>query len=292
VQKSVLRNGPLSQAVTVAALATFAALCLLPLIHTLALSLSSGARSGEVGIVPIELNAKAYQFVARNRQFWKAIRVSAERVALGLAVDLSVVILTAYPLSRGNSFRGQKGYLLFFTIAMLFNGGLIPTFMVVKYTGLMNHILALVIPEAVNVANIFLLANFFKTIPRELDEAAFVDGAGHWRTLWRIYVPLSLPALAVVTIFILVWHWNAWFDGLLYIGDSSAYPLQTYLHSLVIQQDSPLLFAKDDSDLYALISERTTKAAQVLIAALPMLVVYPFLQRYFVAGSVLGGVKE
>ncbi|TMY87285.1 carbohydrate ABC transporter permease, partial [Klebsiella pneumoniae] len=176
-------------------------------------------------------------------------------------------------------------------ITMLFHGGLIPLYMTVKYTGIMNTLWALVLPNAVPVFNVVLLLNFFRGLPKELEEAAFMDGAGHWTTLWRVMVPLSAPALATITLFATVGHWNAWFDGLIFMNSPDNYPLQSYLQTVVINRDLSLV---SSSDLKALaeVSDRTAKAAQIFLGALPILLVYPFLQRFFMKGIVLGSVKE
>jgi len=138
---------------------------------------------------------------------------------------------------------------------------------------------------------LILLLNFFRGLPKELEEAAYMDGAGHWTTLWRIFVPLSTPVLATITLFATVHHWNSWFDGLIFMNSPMNYPLQSYLQTVVIQQD---LSANTNVDLDSLaeISDRTAKAAQIFLGALPILLVYPFLQRFFVKGIVLGSVKE
>jgi len=173
---------------------------------------------------------------------------------------------------------------------MLFSGGMIPTYMIVRYTGLLDSIWALILPGAVPVFNVILLMNFFKAVPRELEESAFMDGAGYFTILWKITLPLSLPALATLTVFSMVGHWNAWFDGMIYMSDSRNYPLQTYLQSILVSTNVKLM-TKAQAELLRLISDRTLKAAQVFIAAIPILLVYPFLQKYFVKGLMVGAIK-
>jgi putative aldouronate transport system permease protein len=171
------------------------------------------------------------------------------------------------------------------------SSGLIPWYIAIKNIGLIDSIWALVLPGAVNVFNVVLLLNFFRNLPKELEEAAFIDGAGHWRSLWNIYVPLSAPSLATLTLFTVVWHWNAWFDGLILMNSPDHYPLQSYLRTVVIDMDSMFRSTQDLTDL-AEISDRTSKAAQIFLGTLPILLVYPFLQRYFIKGITLGSVKE
>jgi putative aldouronate transport system permease protein len=163
--------------------------------------------------------------------------------------------------------------------------------MVVRYTGLINSIWALVIPCAVQIFNIILMMNFFRSIPPDVSESAEIDGAGHFRIMLQIYLPLSLPALATMVVFTMVYHWNAWFDGMIYMNHSVKYPLQTYLQAILVQPN-PRMITKATAELLRMISDRTLKAAQVFIAAIPILLIYPFLQRYFVSGILLGSVKE
>jgi putative aldouronate transport system permease protein len=157
--------------------------------------------------------------------------------------------------------------------------------------GLLNSIWALVLPSAVPVFNIILLLNFFRGLPKELEESAFMDGAGYWTVLWRIYVPISLPAMATVGLFTMVGHWNAWFDGLIYMSTPDQYPLASYLQTIIKGIDLTKMTGQDALTM-AEVSDRTAKAAQIFVGTLPILLVYPFLQRFFVQGIVLGSVKE
>ncbi|MCM8900065.1 carbohydrate ABC transporter permease [Caldicoprobacter algeriensis] len=270
-----------------------AALCLIPLINVFAVSLSSPSRAtaGEVWLWPKDFTMEAYKYVMRSSDFWRAMFVSIERVVLGTAIGMLMTIMCAYPLSKKSDvFRARKIYVWIFFFTMLFNGGLVPTFLVVYYTGLLDSIWALVIPGAVNTWHIILMLNFFRSMPVELEEAAFLDGASHWNILWRIFVPLSKPAIATITLFTIVGHWNAWFDGLLYMRKSYNYPLQTYLQSLLTIDISKFL-TQEQQNIVAKLSPKTIRSAQVFIAAFPVLCVYPFLQKYFTKGLVLGSVK-
>ncbi|MBO9610860.1 MAG: carbohydrate ABC transporter permease, partial [Paenibacillaceae bacterium] len=181
-------------------------------------------------------------------------------------------------------------YAWFFVITMLFHGGLIPWYVVIRSTGLLDTIWALVLPGAVPVFSVVLLLNFFRQLPREMEESAYVDGAGHWTVLWKIFVPTSLSALATIALFSLVGHWNSWFDGLILMGKPEHYPLQSYLQTVIVASGSSMPTA--DWASMAEISDRTVKSAQIFIGMLPILLVYPLLQKYFVKGIVLGSVKE
>jgi putative aldouronate transport system permease protein len=212
-------------------------------------------------------------------------------VGLGLIINTALTLLCAYPLSRSaHRFPARKYYVAGFLVAMLFSGGLIPTYMVVVRTGLMGSIWALVIPGAVPLFNVIVLLNFFRDIPDEIEEAAFIDGASHFTVLSRIYIPLSTAALATVTLFVIIGHWNSWFDGMIYINRPEGYPLQTYMRNVLVMED----FTNNtigEIMLKIATSERTLKAAQVFLGCMPVLLVYPFLQRYFTKGLVLGSVK-
>lgn len=275
-------------------LALLSILCLVPLIHVLAVSFSSSAAAtaGLVKLWPVEFTISSYQFVLAKPAFLTSIGVTLQRVAIGLTINMLLTILVAYPLSKEvNKFPMRTVYVWIFVITILFQGGLIPLYMTVKYTGIMDTIWALVLPNAVPVFNVVLLLNFFRGLPKELEEAAFMDGAGHWRTLWQIIVPLSAPALATLTLFATVGHWNSWFDGLIFMDSPSHYPLQSYLQTVVINRDLSLISSSDMKSL-AEVNDRTAKAAQIFLGALPILLVYPFLQRFFMKGIVLGSVKE
>lgn len=202
-----------------------------------------------------------------------------------------LTILVAYPLSKtARIFPARKVYVWVFLFTMLFQGGLIPWYLTIKYTGLTDNILALVLPGAVPIYNIILLLNFFRQLPKEMEEAAFIDGAGHWTTLWRIFVPTSTAALATITLFSVVGHWNSWFDGIILMNRAEKYPLQSYLQTIVISQNFQIMGA-DSYKILKELSNKTITTAQIFIGAVPILMVYPFLQRYFTKGIVLGSVK-
>lgn len=272
----------------------FAALiCIIPMIHIAAVSFSSSsaAAANKVILWPVEFSLNSYQYVAKRAAFWQSMFVSIERVVLGGAINLLLTILVAYPLSKEkNEFRFRSFYAWLFFITMLFGGGLIPWYMVIRQMGLLNKIWALILPGAVPVFSVIILLNFFRQVPKELSEAAFIDGAGHWTTLWKIYVPVSTPALATITLFALVGHWNSWFDGLLLMNDPKNYPLQSYIQTIVVQRDYGSMTREQIQQL-ATISDRTLRSAQIFMGSLPIIAVYPFLQKYFVKGIVLGGVK-
>lgn len=267
-------------------------ICLLPMIHILAVAFSgkAAAQANLVNLWPINFTTDAFVETLKNRNFGMALLTSVYRTVLGLIFFLVFTVLTAYPLSKSDSeFKGKSIYLWFFVFTMFFSGGLVPTYILITKLKLINSILALVLPGALNVWSAILLINFFKGIPKEIEESATIDGAGRFKSLLRIILPLSLPSLATLSLFTMVGHWNSWFDGMIYNTNASKYPLATLLQIIVVQQDFSKITA-DPKDL-ANISNRTVKAAQIFIAAVPILLVYPYLQRYFVSGIVVGAVK-
>jgi putative aldouronate transport system permease protein len=274
-------------------LSVAALLCIVPFIHVVALSFSDNAAvsGGLVTLWPVRFTMEPYIYVLEREAFWKAFGVTMLRTSLGTLINVVLVILLAYPLAMSNEkLRARTVYVWFFFFTMLFNGGLIPGYVLIKELGLMDTIWALILPGAVTVFNIILMLNFFRQVPEELEDAANIDGAGHWRTLWQIYVPVSVPAVATITLFCLVGHWNAWFDGLIFMRNAENYPLQSYLRTIVVEFDFQTMSATDAIRL-AQLNDRSVKAAQMIVAAIPILLVYPFLQRYFVSGIKLGSVK-
>lgn len=270
-----------------------ALLCVIPLLHIAAISFSSSAAAstGKVVLWPIDFCLNSYEFVAKRAAFWHSMLTSVERIALGGAINLVLIILTAYPLSKEKSeLRFRSFYAWIFFVTMMFSGGLIPSYMVIKQLKLIDSIWALVLPGAVPVFSVILMLNFFREVPKELAEAAHIDGAGHWTILWKLYVPVSTPALATVLLFSLVGHWNSWFDGLIYMNNPDNYPLQSYIQTIVVQRTYSMM-SREEIQQLATISDKTLRAAQIFLGSLPIVLVYPFLQKYFVKGIVLGGVK-
>lgn len=269
--------------------------CLIPILNLLALSFSSSSAimANKVGLFPVEFTTRAYNYVMSNSEFWTAVRVSAKRVLLGVPINLILTILVAYPLSKSDEqFPKRRFYVAYMLTVMLFNGGLMPTYYIVAKTGLIDTIWSLVIPGAVPIFNCIVLMNFFRGIPTELEESAKLDGANQWTIMKDIYLPLSKPSIATITLFSLVSHWNAWFDGLIYSNYTYNYPLQSYLQTIVTST-TEMLKTSDVKTIMALasVNETNLQAAQIFIAVIPLMVVYPFLQKYFTTGLTMGSVK-
>lgn len=267
-------------------------LCLLPLVYIVSLSLSgkSAAAAGRVTLFPVDFTFYSYKYMLSDYRFFDAFAVSVKRVLIGGAINFALTILMAFPLSKERSeFKSRNFYIWVIVFTMMFNGGLIPWYMVIKNLHLIDTIWALTLPTAVPIFNVILLMNFFRNLPKEISEAATVDGAGPWRMLLRISVPLALPAIATVTLFSVVNHWNAFFDGMILMNKQSNIPLQTYIQQLVVQ---PVISSTTRAEDLINFSQRTFNAAKIVVTMLPILVIYPFLQKYFVSGITLGSVKE
>lgn len=264
--------------------------CLLPLLHLLAQSFSSkGAINGNlVSFWPVGFNVDANIKTFENSNFVRSMGISVVRTILGTFISMFVITTAGYALSK--DFRGRNGLMWIFIVTMLFSGGLIPSYILVSSLGLKDTIWALVLPGAFGAYNLILIMNFFRTIPKALEEAALIDGASFFKIFWKIYLPLSLPGLATIGLFIMVGHWNSWFDGILYMSSTENYPLASFLQTVVVQSSSQNM-ALDPTAAKAM-SEKSIKAAQIFIGTLPIIIVYPFLQKYFVKGIVLGSVKE
>ncbi len=267
--------------------------CLLPLLNMIAISLSSSneVSSNKVGLLPVDLTFTTYEKLFKDTQFWASFWISVCRVVLGTALNMFFVISMAYPLSKSKyRFPAREIYIKIVIFAMLFSGGIIPLFMVVSKLKMINTIWALVLPGAVPVFNVILLINFFKGVPDSLDEAARIDGASTLEILLKIYLPVSLPALATVGLFSIVNHWNDYFSGLLYMNKASLYPLQTYIQQLTV--DITQVTDVEQLKQLATLSNRSFNATKIVVSTIPLLIIYPFLQKYFVSGIVIGAVKE
>ncbi len=270
-------------------------LCLMPFVNLFAISLSKASyvEAGYVTVYPKGFTLTSYKFVLENDKFWTSFLNSVERLAIGLPLNMIVLILTAYPLSKTNEeFAARTKFSWFFVFTMMFTGGLIPTYLVVMKMGMLNSIWSLVLPNVLSVSNMILLMNFLRSIPKEMEEAAKIDGGGIFKILVFIVLPVAKPGLATVALFRIVSHWNSWFDGMIYMKSSVNYPLQTYLRTLVVDFEAVISESvRGHGELLAMMNARTGRAAQLFIATVPIIMVYPFLSKYFTTGLVMGSVK-
>ena len=243
--------------------------CFYPLWYTFCVSISSkaAAEGGLVTIYPIGSNVKSYSLIMGDSAFWNSFWISIKRVVIGTIWTMVVLI-------------------------MMSNGGTIPWFITVKNYGMIDTMAALVLAGSVPVFNVLLMMNFFRGIPGDLEEAARVDGAGPWRILWQIVVPCSKPVIATIVLFTSVGYWNEYFQGLVLMNKETNYPLQTYIRQISVQIPVGVTLTAEQYQQLAQNSNKSLEAAKVFIALVPMLIVYPFLQKYFVTGITLGAVKE
>lgn len=287
------RGEKIFSVVNVILLTILAVVCAAPIINTVAISFSNSAEvaKGNVLFWPKQFSLDAYEFILTRSAFFDALIVTLKRLVLGTAIQMILIVLCAYPLSmERKNFHMRTVYVWVFVFTMLFGGGTVPVYMTVKQANLLGTIWALVLPGAVPVYNILLTLNAFRSLPKELSESFSIDGAGHLRTMLQLYVPLSMATLATVLLFTVVGHWNSWFDGMLYMNSPETYPLATYLRSVIVSYDFTNV-SSQDAYLLSKISTRTSKCAQIVVSMVPIMLVYPFLQKYFVKGVVMGSVK-
>jgi putative aldouronate transport system permease protein len=271
-------------------LALIALTCLLPLLHIASLSLShtQDILSGRVTFWPVGWNTDAFTSMIEGTRMLSAFRNSVVITVVGVALSMLVTVLTAYPLSR-KLFPGRRYVTLALIFTMMFTGGMIPTYLIVKTFGLVNSYWALWIPALVNTYNMLVMKTYFENIPDELEEAGKMDGCGQWRQLVQIILPLSKPVLATITLFYAVSYWNSFFNVMLYINESAKYNLAVLVQNMI--QNQQLLQEIVLSGAQVEVVPESLKAASVMIMMLPMIVIYPFLQKYFVKGVMLGAVK-
>lgn len=271
--------------------------CLLPLINIVAISFSGSAAvsANRVGLLPVDFTTTAYRRIIEDSQFWRSFGISVVRVVLTLILNLVLTIPMAYAMTRSKrEFRARNIYMNMLVFAMLFNGGMIPTYIVIKNLHLLNTIWALILPGAVPIFSVILLMNFFNGVPKALEEAAIIDGANQFQVLLKIMVPCAKPSIATVSLFSIVGSWNDFFGGLIYMQKVDDYPIMTYIQSLSIDLQELVQSSASSSALenVAELSNRNLNAAKIVVAVIPLLLIYPFLQRYLISGIVMGSVKE
>ncbi|HOH17806.1 MAG TPA: carbohydrate ABC transporter permease [Bacilli bacterium] len=271
-------------------LSIFGLSIIMPFLNLLATSLSDqvAVSNGSVSFWPKNFTWSAYQFVIQNNQFWNGLKTTVFVTLVGTTLALMVTTLAAYPLSLPK-FKARKFFLVIFIIVMLFNGGLIPTYLLINQLGLRNNRWALILPSLISTYNMLLVKNYFETLPEALYESAKIDGATEFQIFIKITLPLSLPTLATVALFYAVGFWNAYVNGMLYISTPSKMPLQTYLQTLLNMAYIPA--HELSPEVAESLSTESIRAATIFSATIPILVLYPFLQKYFVKGLVLGSDK-
>lgn len=271
-------------------------LCLLPLWYIVAISFSeaSAVEGNMVSLVPVGFNLTAYEELLSDSQFWRSFGISVVRVILAVIINTVLTVMLAYPLTKNErEFKGRNIYMNLLIFAMLFNGGLVPTFLTLKKYNMLNTIWALVLPGAVPIFNVILLMNFMYGVPKSLEEAAVLDGANPLQVLTKVYLPCSVPVLATVALFSIVGSWNDFYSGLMYITRINNYPLMTYIQSITINMEDILKNGTAEEIMRASqVSSQNLNAAKIVVAVIPLMLIYPLLQKYFITGIVIGSVKE
>lgn len=262
---------------------------ILPFLYVLAVSFTSPHEVAKGGLIlfPKEWSLSAYRYIFSTNTLIRSLFVTILVTVVGTFINLFMTSVMAYPLSR-KRLRGRQGIMLMVLFTMLFSGGMIPMYFIVKYMGLTNTLWSLMIPTAISAFNLIVLKNFFQNIPDELEDSAKIDGSNDLGVFFRIVLPLSGPAIATFALFYAVDHWNTFFNAVLYINDNTKWPLQVYLREIVILAQSRIGDAGFDE---AQIQPLTIRMAVVVFATVPILCVYPFLQKHFTKGVMLGSVK-
>lgn len=272
-------------------------ICLLPLVNIVAISLSGSAAvtANKVGLLPVDFTTAAFKKIVADNQFWRSFGISIFRVIVSLVINLVLIVLMAYPLTKNKQeFKFRNIYMNLLIFAMLFNGGMIPSFILMKNLKLLNSVWSLILPGAVPIFSVIMVMNFFHGIPKSLEEAAAIDGAKPLSILFRIMVPCAKPSLATVALFSIVGSWNDFFSGLIYIQKPVNYPIMTYIQSLNVDMQELVKQAMTASQMQNLteISNKNLNAAKIVVAVIPLLLIYPILQKYLISGLVMGAVKE
>ncbi|HZH61836.1 MAG TPA: carbohydrate ABC transporter permease [Metabacillus sp.] len=266
-------------------------LTILPFIHVVA---SSFATSAELAtkrfvLIPTEWSLAAYKYIFSTDTVLRALGVSVGVTFFGTLWSMLLSVLTAYGLSR-KDLVGRRFIMFFIVFTMLFNGGMIPMFLVVKETGLLDSYLSLIIPVSINAFNMIILKSFFQGLPDGLEESAKIDGCNDFGILFRIVLPCSMPVLATISLFYAVTYWNTYMHAILYLNDASKWPIQVLLRQIVVLAGGMNYDGANYTDVPP--PEQTVKMAVIVVATIPVLLVYPFLQKHFAKGALLGSMKE
>ncbi|WP_309118136.1 carbohydrate ABC transporter permease [Paenibacillus sp.] len=256
-----------------------------PMVFVFSASISDSAlvARGDVVLWPKAVTLLAYEKLVYNPDLWISYWNTVRYTLVHTALTLVATAAMAYPLAK-RWLPGRRPILLMAAFTLLFGGGMIPTFLVVQQLGMLNTIWAIVLPTLISTWHLFIMRTFFEALPEELEDAATIDGCGPLQVLWRIVLPLSMPVMATIGLFTAVNQWNAFFDALIYLNDREMYPLQIMLRNILVAGTN----VQGEGDLSYL---ETLKYAMIMIATLPILCVYPFIQKYFVQGTMIGGIK-
>ncbi|MBR6029147.1 MAG: carbohydrate ABC transporter permease [Clostridia bacterium] len=281
------------QIILIVSMLLFVLICTLPFINVLAISLSSKSAilRGAVSFWPVEYTPRAYEVIVQDPSMFRSLFFTVKITVIYTVLAMILTILYAFPLTM-KRLKGRRFFMLFIVFTMYFSGGTIPIYLNVKELGLINNQWSLILPGLISTFNIIILKNFYQGIPYELNEAAYIDGATDFQILWRIYLPLSFSSMATLSLFYAVGKWNSFSDALYYITSRDLQPLQLKLYNLIKggQSVEVAVMEGNANDLASSISQ-SIESATIIFATVPILVVYPFVQRYFVQGVTLGAVK-
>ncbi len=276
-----------------AVMLVFVVICTLPFINVIAISFSSKSAilRGDVSLWPVEFSTKAYEVIVQDKSMWHSLFYTIKLTVIYTVLSMVLTILIAFPLTM-KRLKGRKFFTMFIVFTMYFSGGTIPIYLNIKELGMLDSMWSLVLPGLVSTFNVIILKNFFSSLPYELNEAAFIDGANDFQILWHIYLPLSYSSLATLSLFYAVGRWNSFSDALYYITSRDLQPLQLKLYNLIkgAQSIEVAVMEGNANELASSLSE-SIESATIVFATLPILLVYPFVQRYFVKGVTMGAVK-
>ncbi|MCA0756891.1 carbohydrate ABC transporter permease [Paenibacillus sp. N4] len=264
---------------------------IVPFLYIVAVSFAAPAEVAKGGLLlfPTEFTLGAYKYIFSTDTMFKGIGISIYVTVVGTFINLVLTSLTAYPLAKPG-LRGRRLFMLMILVTMLFSGGIIPTYFVVKAFGMINTYWSLMVPTAISAFNLIVLKNFFQQIPDSLEDSAKIDGAGDLGVLFRIVLPLSMPAMATFGLFYAVGHWNTFFNAVMYINDSEKFPVQVILRQIVLLSQDQIGDTTSQQDPTDYLPQ-TIRMASIVVATLPIVLVYPFLQKHFAKGVLLGSVK-
>ena len=268
---------------------------LYPLIYVISCSFSSGdaLMAGKMKLLPVEPSLEGYKAVFAYEPIWTGYRNSLLYMAVGTLISVVLTIMAAYPLSR-KDLRGRRIFIMYFVFTMMFSGGMIPSYLLVNQLNIDNTIWAIVLPTAVSAYNVIVVRTFYnQTIPDELLEASKIDGCSDFKFLWKVVLPLSKPIIAVISLWVAVSLWNSYFNALIYLNDDAKYPLQLVLRGILIMNQTDISGSVSDPEILEKMSNLSEmfKYGTIIISSLPLMILYPFVQKYFVKGVMLGSVK-
>lgn len=287
------RKIPVGQIVLVAVIFVFVLTCVLPFLNVIAISFSSKSAilRGDVAFYPVEFETKAYEILFSDKTMINCLFYTVELTVIYTAIAMVMTILMAYPLTK-ERLAGRKFFNLMALFTMYFSGGTIPIYLNVKWFGLLDSMWSLIIPGVLSTYNMIIMKSFFASLPKELEEAATIDGANDFQILLRVYLPLSLASIATLTLFYAVGKWNSFADAKYYIQSKSLQPLQLRLYNIIKGSTAVDVTAiEGNANSNAQNVSESIESATIIFATLPILVVYPFVQRYFVSGVTIGAVK-